>query len=99
MTAEERFEKKVAEYKAMGVRMVAIDYPYDWSILMAFYTHGKNAGSIGKEHFLNQNVRDWASGFKNFGPDDIVQVLDVTDDFDEMACYDYEANFMVQQLV
>ncbi len=98
MTAYEKFKKMVAEYKAMGVRMVAIDYPYDWSILMAFNTHGKSADEIDKRRFLSPAVRDWATGFNDFGPDDVVQVLDVTDDFGEMSFYDNDCKFVVQQL-
>ena len=94
----ERFERKVAEYKAMGVRMVVIDWPLDWSVLFAFYTHGENAETIDKRRFLTPTIRKWAEGFWDFGPDDIVQVLDVTDDFDEMSCYDYTGKFIVQQL-
>lgn len=92
------FERKVAEYKAMGVRMVVIDWPYDWSVLFAFYTHGVDAESIDKARFLSPAARKWAEGFSNFGPDDVVQVLDVTDDFDEMSCYDTDGKFVVQQL-
>ena len=97
--AWERFKKKVADYKAMGVRMVVIDWPYEWSVLFAFNTHGVDAETIDPKRFLSPAARKWAEGFSDFGPDDVVQVLDVTDDFDEMSCYDTEGKFIVQQLV
>lgn len=93
-----KFEEMVANYKAMGVRMVVIDWPYDWSVLFAFNTHGMNAETIDKRRFLTPSVRDWANGFKDFGPDDIVQVLDVTDDLGEMYYYDTDCKYVVQQL-
>lgn len=95
----ERFVQKVADYKAMGVRMVVIDWPYEWSVLFAFYTHGVDAESIDKSRFLTPRVTKWASGFNDFDPDEIMQVLDVTDDFDEMSCYDVDGKFIVQQLL
>lgn len=96
--AWERFKEQVADYKAMGVRMVVIEWPHDQSVLFAFNTHGVNAETIDPKRFLSPPVRRWAEGASDFGPDDVVRVLDVTDDFGAMSAYD-TCEFVVQQLV
>jgi len=88
--------KKVEQWKSMGIRMVELEWPDNGGILFAFYTHGINADSIDKRRFLTPSVRDWASGLD----EDDMQVLDVTDDPNEMSGFDTDFDrYVVQQLV
>ncbi len=105
VSAEERFEKKVAEYKAMGVRMVCFDTNQSvcedsmGSWIMAFYTHGKNADDMPIERFVSPAMKEWMrfDGYRSLNE---LEHYDMTDDAQSMMnYYDYEANFVVQQLV
>lgn len=92
----ERFEQMVADYKAMGVRMVCFDNPEEYegceaggSWLMAFYTHGVSANDIPIKRFDVPAVRNWMRWNAYDGPISNVTHFDVTDDFCEMSNYDY----------